>query len=142
MNRQISVFIAFILLTVATCVGIGIGIKTDRRVTMVEKTISVISSTPSVRGPIGPRGPQGAPGVKGPTGKPGKSGAKGETGSRGDKGGRGPTGHTGSRGPKGDRGLPGTNGKQITPEQVREIICEVQPTLCDLPPVRILPKLP
>lgn len=55
----------------------------------------------SLKGDVGPQGPQGPQGPRGATGPKGDTGEKGDTGQKGDPGQRGP------QGVKGDKGDPG-----------------------------------
>ncbi len=68
---------------------------------------SEILTLPSVKGEVGPQGPQGPKGEAGPQGP---QGPKGEVGPQGPQGPKGEVGPQGSQGPKGEAGPQGSQG--------------------------------
>ncbi len=64
-----------------------------------------------LRGPAGPRGPEGKQGPAGSEGKQGPAGPQGAAGAKGD------TGEKGAPGAPGKNGEPGTDGKGVTVEE-------------------------
>lgn len=77
---------------------------------LVRGGLEVKPDTPliEVRGPVGPRGPEGPKGDTGPRGPQGVKGDTGETGPKGPQGDTGPQGPIGKTGPVGPKGQDGT----------------------------------
>lgn len=86
------------------------------------------------KGDTGPQGKQGIQGPKGDKGENGKDGAQGPQGIQGPQGPMGMPGRDGldgrdgvdgAQGPRGERGLPGKNAKEISKEEIKKVIKEV-----------------